>query len=289
MSAIYKSAEGERAVREATTRWLAHWPVPSRQIRLPTREGDTFVVACGDEAAPPLVLLHGSGATSVMWMGDVAAWSKQFRVYCVDMIGEPGLSAPSRPPLASDAYALWLDDVLRGLSVERAAFAGISLGGWLALDYAIRRPERVQCLALLCPGGVGRQRPSFLWKVLPLLLLGGWGRRKAMAIALGPSPGPTTPVERAFGEYVALIQSHFRPRREKLPVFADAALRGLAMPVLAIVGGRDALLDSRDTERRLRRVAPRAEVELLADAGHFIRGQNSRILDFLLRAQSSSA
>jgi pimeloyl-ACP methyl ester carboxylesterase len=288
MTEIYKSPEGERAVRERTAQWLAHWPVPSQKLRLQTREGETFVVACGDEGAPPLVLLHGSGATSVMWMGDVAAWSKRFRVYSIDMIGEPGLSASSRPPLASDSYALWLDDVLRGLSVERAAFAGISLGGWLALDYAIRRPERVQCLALVCPGGVGRQRPSFLWKVLPLLLLGGWGRRQAMAIALGSSPAPATPVERAFGEYVMLIQNHFRPRREKLPVFSDSALRGLAMPVLAIVGGRDALLDSRDTEKRLR-AAPRAEVELLPDAGHLIRGQNARILDFLARAQSSSA
>jgi pimeloyl-ACP methyl ester carboxylesterase len=286
MTEIYKSAEGERAIRERTARWLAYWPVPSRQLRLPTREGETFVVACGEESAPPLVLLHGSGATSVMWMGDVAAWSKQFRVYAIDMIGEPGLSAPSRPPLASDAYALWLDDVLLGLAVERAAFAGISLGGWLALDYAIRRPARVQSLALVCPGGVGKQRASFLWKVVPLLLLGGWGRRKAMAVALGSSPGPATPVERAFGEYVALIHTHFRPRREKLPVFSDAALRGLTLPVLAIVGARDALLDSRDTERRLRRAAPSAEVELLPDAGHLVRGQSARILDFLMRARS---
>jgi pimeloyl-ACP methyl ester carboxylesterase len=78
------------------------------------------------------------------------------------MIGEPGLSAPSRPRLASDAYALWLDDVLHELGVARASLVGVSLGGWLALDYATRRPERVERLALLCPGGVGKQRASFL-------------------------------------------------------------------------------------------------------------------------------
>jgi hypothetical protein len=47
-----------------------------------------------------------------MWMADVAAWAAHFRVYAIDMIGEPGLSARSRPPLHSEAHALWLDDVM---------------------------------------------------------------------------------------------------------------------------------------------------------------------------------
>jgi pimeloyl-ACP methyl ester carboxylesterase len=192
MAEIYKSAAGERAVRERTLELLRDWPLPSQHLRLPTREGETSVVACGPESAPPLLLFHGSGANAVMWMGDVADWAKHFRVYAVDMIGEPGLSAPSRPPLASDAYALWLDDVLNGLSIARASLAGVSLGGWLALDYATRRPERVERLALLRPGGVGRQRSSFAWKALPLLLLGEWGRRRGMRVALGPAWTPAT-------------------------------------------------------------------------------------------------
>jgi pimeloyl-ACP methyl ester carboxylesterase len=157
MTPIYKSEAGERAVRERYLTFLAHWPVANRQFHVSTREGETFVVACGPENAPALVLLHGSSFNSVSWMGDVTAWARNFRVYAVDVIGHPNLSAPSRPRYDSEAYALWLDDVLGALRVERASFAGISLGGWLALDYAIRRPERVASLVLLCPGG-GRAR-----------------------------------------------------------------------------------------------------------------------------------
>ena len=72
-------------------------------------------------------------------------------------------------------------------------------------------------------------------------------------------------------------------------MFSDAALRGLAMPVLAIVGGRDALLDSAETKRRLDESAPKATVELLPDQGHLLRAQTARVLDFLVRAQSFSA
>src|SRR5258706_15654187 len=101
MTNIYKSKEGERAVKERYRTCLKYWPAPNRQFSVPTRQGETFVVECGDESAPPLLLLHGSGGNAVMWMDDVAAWTKHFHVYAIDMIGEPGLSAPSRPPLES--------------------------------------------------------------------------------------------------------------------------------------------------------------------------------------------
>jgi len=137
---IYKSLEGGRAVEERYRAFLERWPVPNEQLRIPTGEGETFVVACGPESAPPLLLFHGAGTNSTMWMGDVTMWCAQFRVYAVDLIGEPGLSAPSGPRLNSEAHAFWLDDVLQGLSLRRASLLGASLGGWLAPDYATRRP-----------------------------------------------------------------------------------------------------------------------------------------------------
>jgi pimeloyl-ACP methyl ester carboxylesterase len=106
MKAIYKSSEGERLVRERYQAFLKYWPVPNEQIHVPAQQGSTFVVISGPRDAPPLLLLHGGAANSAMWMGGVAAFARSFRVYCVDMIGEPGLSVPARPSLASDAYAV---------------------------------------------------------------------------------------------------------------------------------------------------------------------------------------
>jgi pimeloyl-ACP methyl ester carboxylesterase len=160
MRSIYKSAEGERAVRERYLEILKYWPVANQQLRVPTREGETFIVACGEENAPPLLLLHGAMANSAIWMGDAAAWAQHFRIYAVDLIGEAGLSAPSRPKFASEAHALWLDDVLQALALSRASMLGVSLGGWLALDYATRRPEHVESVVAICPAGVGRQKLS---------------------------------------------------------------------------------------------------------------------------------
>ena len=69
----------------------------------------------------------------------------------------------------------------------------------------------------------------------------------------------------------------------KLPVFSDEAPRRLNMPVLAIVGGRDVLLDSAGTKRRLDRHASQAGVIFLPEAGHVIPGQTARVAAFLRR------
>ncbi len=282
MRSVYKTAEGERSVRERYLEILKHWPVPNRQLRVPTREGETFIVACGDEKAPPLLLLHGSMANSAMWMGDVAAWAAHFRVYAVDVIGDAGLSAPSRPPLASEAHALWLDDVLQGLSLTRTSIIGVSLGGWLALDYATRRPRRVESLAVLCPAGVGRQKIGIVFKTIPLRMLGHWGTRKAAELVLGRVPTDPSPAVQYFMRFMSLIHKNFRPRMVKLPIFSDEALERLTMPVMALLGGKDVLLDSAQTKQRLERNVPHAKIRYYPEDGHFIRGQTGTILDFLL-------
>ncbi|GAB2947746.1 alpha/beta hydrolase [Micromonospora polyrhachis] len=274
---IYKSEAGEREIQRAYREALDSWPVPAAHVRVPTREGETFVVVSGPAGAPPLLLLHGSGANTAMWQGDVAAWSRHFRVHALDLIGEPGLSAPSRPPLGSEAYARWLDDVLAGLGITEITIVGTSLGGWMALDYATRRPERITRLALLCPGGVGRQKMGWLAKALLLRPFGAWGmRRSAGAVA-----GLSAPQFRAALDAVTLTFTHFTPRTERLPIFSDEALGRLRMPVLVMVGDRDAMFDSAETARRVRRCVPHATVELLPGVGHAILDQTESVLRFL--------
>src|SRR4030095_3621171 len=90
---IYKSLAGERAIRARYDSLLASWPVPCATLEVPSRYGSTFVIASGNESAQPLVLIHGAGSNSAMWAGDVGEYSCHYRVYAVDLLGEPGRSA----------------------------------------------------------------------------------------------------------------------------------------------------------------------------------------------------
>jgi len=294
---IYRSAAGAHAVKQRYRQLLDQWPIPSEFVRVPTREGETFVVACGPKDAPPVLALQGSGGNAAMWLPEIAELAQHLRVYAVDVIGEPGLSAPSRPSFASEAYALWLDDVLRGLALTRVALLGVSMGGWLALDYATRRPQRVTCLALLSPAGVGRRKSGLLAVMALLLLFGDWGRRKALALALGSGsrtptanhapprrtthPRQTRLRDAALLDFVLLTFKNFKPRMQAQPTFQDAVLRRLTMPLLAIAGGRDAMLDSHQTKQRLEAAVPHATVRLLPGVGHRLPDQSDVVLDFL--------
>lgn len=260
---VYRSLSGQRAVESRYREHLQRWTVPLRQRTVATREGETFVVDCGPTEAPPVVLLHGAGSNSAIWHADAPRWSLTRRLYMVDVIGEPGLSAPSRPSRSSDAYALWFDDVLDGLGVDTAALVGVSLGGWLATDYAIRRPSRVQRLALRAPGGIGRQRYGAVLAALALMPFGDRGTRLALRIALGPGNIPDPVID-----YMLAIQRNYRPRHDALPVFSDTDLKSITAPLFVALGAHDRMISSRDTAARLTRLQPTALIKVLADVGH---------------------
>ncbi|MEQ8859221.1 MAG: alpha/beta fold hydrolase [Pseudomonadales bacterium] len=287
--ALFRPPTAADLIAERYEAVLGLWPVPATRRVLDTSQGDTFVLTCGAEDGPPLLLIHGAIANVSSWLGDVETLAPHFRLHAVDVIGEPGFSAPSRPALDSDAYARWLEDVLDGLGLSSAAVVGISLGGWLGLDLAIRRPARVSALGLIAPGGVGPQRNVLLW-ALPLSLLGPWGRRKVRERIVGATPSDATHTEgeRRFGELYTLMARHFRPRYDRLPVFPDAALADLSMPVLAVVAGRDVMLAPGPMRQRLEDNVPDLEMHFLPDARHFPGSQADRLLDFLRRCHSTA-
>jgi pimeloyl-ACP methyl ester carboxylesterase len=285
---LYRSEDGRAQVHADYRSVLGAWPVPHEEIQVPTCQGETFVVACGPADAPAVVLLHGGAANSAMWIRNVQTWARVFRVHAVDIIGEPGFSAPSRPALSSDAYARWMDDVLAGLRLPRASFVGASFGGLLALDYAIRRPASVRALVLLAPAGIANLRAGYLLSAVPVYFMGAWGRRKALELVMGLPPEERTPAAERFLKSCELIMNHHLIRTQPLPVFRDKALRNLKMPLLVVVGAKDIVFNSNTIRRRLRTCVDGARLIWLETAGHGLTDQTAAIGEFLSSAVRSS-
>lgn len=273
---IYKTPAGEQAVMALYDRALDHWRVPYESLHIPTRHGDTFVISSGASDAPPLVLLHGAGTNSAIWIEDAAAYSRLYRVYAVDLLGEAGKSAPNRPAWDSPAFAEWLEDVFAGLHIARAVLVGISQGGWTALKFATAHPERIDKLVLLTPGGVVPDKLSFLLRAIPFSMMGKAGSRRMARLVYGSQPIPA-----GVEEVMDVVTSNFKARIGTLPIFSDEELRRLTMPTLLLIGAEDALRDAGKISARLDSLLPNLTAVTIPRAGHALLDTTPYILPFL--------
>ena len=276
MTVAFKSKEGKEEVLKYYDFLLTKGSLPHEKIMVNTSYGETFIIAMGKEELPPLILLHGSGMNSAMWIQEMEEYSQTHRVYAVDMPGEPGKSDETQLPFKGDDFANWLNDVFNALSVKKASIIGISLGAWLGTKFAIKYSQKVDKLILLCPAGIGPQKKSFILKFLFYSLLGEKGIDKLYYKINGDKL-----IDEIMLNYQKLIAKHFNFRTENIPLFSDDELRKLTMPVSLFVGGKDVMLHSEKTAKRLGSLLSHAEINLIPEEGHSIVNQGNEIREFL--------
>ena len=101
---------------------------------------------------PPLILLPGSRGTSLSWIPNIAGLSAHYRTYALDSIYDFGLSVRRRNINKADDIITWLHEVLAVIVPEGSVnLIGLSYGGWVASQYALRFPERIRKAVFLAP------------------------------------------------------------------------------------------------------------------------------------------
>jgi pimeloyl-ACP methyl ester carboxylesterase len=82
-----------------------------------------------------------------------------------------------------------------------------------------------------------------------------------------------------------LLMTHFKARVGVLPLFSDAELQRLTMPVLLLTGRQDAMRDGEKMAARLKPLAPQLETILIPGAGHALMDTTGYILPFLAKSE----
>jgi pimeloyl-ACP methyl ester carboxylesterase len=108
----------------------------------PPRE--SFEVA-GPPAAPAIVFVHGTRLTRGAWRAQVDALCDTYRVVAMDL---PGHGTLADRPFTIPAASAELGRVIETAAGGRAVVVGLSLGGYVAMDLAARRPDLVRGLVL---------------------------------------------------------------------------------------------------------------------------------------------
>ena len=276
---IFKSIEGRELIMATYDFFIKKWPVPFHTIIVPTRYGNTFVISSGKETSPPLILIHGSSSNSASWAGEVKAYSKYFQVFAVDVIGEPGKSASTRPPWEGDAYADWMSDVIKGLHLKNVMLLGISQGGWIALKYAISKPNNINKLVLLSPAGIVPTKISFILKAIIYSSLGSWGANKLNQYVFGKEKMDSSALK-VMNE----IMTYFIPRIDKEYIFTNDELKQLKnVQTLFICGEKDVIRSADKIDARLNKYLNYLSAIPLPDRGHVLINLANKIIPFLLK------
>ena len=108
-----------------------------------------------DQNHPPLVLIHGLGSAATAFKPIIPALAQSFRVITVDLPGL-GQSAYNKAQ-AMDPKSLGraiFESVEKKYGINKFHVAGNSLGGWIALEMAADKPERIDSLTGLAPAGL---------------------------------------------------------------------------------------------------------------------------------------
>lgn len=116
------------------------------------------------EEGETIVLLHGGGLDSawLSWQPVILALSTRFRVIAPDL---PGYGKSDTPQIdyTLDYYIEFVRRLLDQLDVERPTLAGISMGGGIAIGFALAYPQRVNRLVPVDSYGIQRKYPGGLW------------------------------------------------------------------------------------------------------------------------------
>ena len=241
-----------------------------------------------DRSLPTVVFVHGAGQDHTIWVLPTRYFVRHGRnVLAVNL---PGHGRSEGPPLASiEAVADWVIDVLNAAGIDKAAVVGHSMGSLVALETAVRHPERIRAIAL-----VGTSVPMPVSEELldsaknddhaAVEMLTLWGHSRAAQLGGNATPGMwmigggQRLLERAAP---GVIYADLMACNDYVNGIENA--KQLACPALLILGGRDAMTPTKSA-MAVAKAIPDAETVILERAGHALLSERpDPVLDELIK------
>jgi pimeloyl-ACP methyl ester carboxylesterase len=273
---IYNSDEGKSQILSYYETLLKQWHQPYRQINLETKFGATFIIESGKKESPAILFLHGSGSNSAMWLSDAMILSESYHVFAIDIPGECGKSSENRPLFGNGNYSNWISEIIEKLALNRISIIACSLGGWIALDFSIKHPERIEKLVLMATAGITQVKLKTIFWIIITSMMGTWGFNKLNRMVYG-----NLTIDNKALEFASLVKENYKPRTDVLPVLTNESLRQIKAPTLFIGGENDCFYDSRKTASRLKENMDNVKCLVLKDTGHVLTNLTNYILQFL--------
>lgn len=277
-----------------TELWLCLLPLGSAQagMRRPARRGFARVHGARlyyemKGSGHPLVLIHGGQMDRRMWDPQFDLFARRYTVIRYDVRGYGRSDMPAK----GFSHAEDLSGLLDFLRIEKASIIGLSLGGRIAIDFALSHPERVETLVLVGPGlGGYRFTDQSGWSIVEAARDEGLEKAAEMWLA-NPYMAPAMEVPAIRQKLRQLATENARTWLAN-PIFerhlkppAIERLSDIHVPALIVVGDRD-VEDIQKIVEILTVGIAGSEKQVIPGAGHIVNMEkpeefNQVVLGFL--------
>jgi pimeloyl-ACP methyl ester carboxylesterase len=238
--------------------------IQSRTIKIDGRNVHYYTAGVGE----PLVVIHGGAGDARSWWGNIKDLSDRYQVIAPDL---PGYG--SSQPLDGNYYIPELSDFInkftKFLHLKKFYMIGHSMGGGIALNYALKFPAKIKKLILVSSLGLGREIALWLrflslptivkalgWLVGNTLKFIGWMLRQANPFEIVL---PVSPVFVRIGSSIA--NSH------QQSFVLEKYLSKLKTPTMLIWGGRDPVVPVKTAYNAVKKM-PNARLMVFKRNGH---------------------
>ena len=231
----------------------------------------------------PLIVIHGGGDSGNAWLRNVAELSKYYQVYLPDLPGF-GRSKTASEDFDLSSYVTFVEDFSRSLGLERFHLVGHSLGGGIALRYALDFPHRIERLVLVSSLFLGRE--IALWaRVMSLPVFYRVARKTVAGVfralvwlvrKLHCPLGKITPpslLRMSIGKSIMMVKGQ--------TTVLMSRLSELLMPTLLVWGANDNIVPARHAFLAARQI-PNCQVRVFQNSGHSVYRQRIREFSDLL-------
>jgi pimeloyl-ACP methyl ester carboxylesterase len=168
---------------------------------------------------------------------EMGAFLNQFYIIAPDLPGQSVRGLPIRLPYTDNAHANWLQEILDGLNLQSVHLLGVSLGGFVARQFASDNPDRAKSLILIVPAGIvqGSFLKGFIKMALPMVLYKIFPTKKRLQNLLSHL---NTTWDEGWARYLCDSINDYTTHLKIPPVATEQEPKNLKMPCL-VIGAED--------------------------------------------------
>ncbi len=276
---VYKNASGQEWMRDWQDRVLAENGLDYERLTVETSFGKVSILAKNQKRTdlPALVYLPGfrtCGIFADIW-GGLKPFYEKYRIFLVDVIGQPGLSGVETPPVKSNEYGVWVKEVLQNLELEKATLAGASFGGLLILKLAQVANEMIEKAIFINPGGfvnVAMGPRNMYYSLLPMLFKNRNSMEKFLQnIVFADKSKISSQIYEQMMEYMVFAIKDFQNGADYPYMLPDKDLANLKAPAYFLLDEDDRLIPQAKTLARAQeKLSNLAGYRMLKSYGHGI-------------------